>query len=94
MLRFILFILLMAGVVLLEMYLAHKPGRWPGLVLPIVSFLISLIYPLSITNLGDMAAAIARRSSSGCWQTYPRPCSWPSTSPPAAGFAARASKTG
>ena len=60
MLRIILFILLMAGVVLLEMYLAHKPGRWPGLVLPIVSFLISLIYPLSITNLGDMAGAIAQ----------------------------------
>ena len=60
MLRLILFILLMAGVVLLEMYLAHKPGRWPGLVLPIVSFLISLIYPLSITNLGDMSAAIAQ----------------------------------
>ena len=56
MLRIILFILLMAGVVLLEMYLAHKPGRWPGLVLPIVSFLISL----SITNLGDMSAAIAQ----------------------------------
>ena len=73
MLRLILFILLMAGVVLLEMYLSRKPSRWPGLVLPgvtvlysllmvlaIVSFLISLIYPLSITNLGDMAAAIAQ----------------------------------
>lgn len=60
MLRIILFILLMAGVVLLEMYLAHRPCRWPGLVLPIVSFLISLIYPLSITNLGDMSAAIAQ----------------------------------
>ena len=41
MLRIILFILLMAGVVLLEMYLAHKPGRWPGLVLPDMSAAIA-----------------------------------------------------
>ena len=61
MLRLILFILLMAGVVLLEMYLSRKPSRWPGLVLPITAFVISLIYPLNMANLGgDMAALIAQ----------------------------------
>ena len=38
MLRLTLFILLMAGVVLLEMYLAHKPGRWPGWYCPSCRF--------------------------------------------------------
>ena len=57
----ILIILLIVGAVLLEMYLARKPGRWPGLVLPILSFLTSLLYPLNMVNLGgDMATLIAQ----------------------------------
>ena len=57
----ILIILLIVGAVLLEMYLARKPGRWPGLVLPILSFLTSLLYPLNMVNLGgDTATLIAQ----------------------------------
>ena len=59
--RTLLLILLMIGAVLLEMYLSRKPSRWPGLVLPITAFVISLIYPLNMANLGgDMAALIAQ----------------------------------
>ena len=59
--RTLLLILLMIGAVLLEMYLSRKPSRWPGLVLPITAFVISLIYPLNMANLGgDTAALIAQ----------------------------------
>ena len=56
MLRLILFILLMAGVVLLEMYLAHKPGRWPGLVLPIC-WLLPVLFVLPNLLLNALAVA-------------------------------------
>ncbi len=56
--RTLLLVLLMIGAVVLEMYLSRKPGRWPGLVLPIAAFLLSLLYPLSMANLGGSTAAL------------------------------------
>ena len=41
MISILLLIILAVGTVLLEIYLAKKPSRWPGLVLPFMFFLFS-----------------------------------------------------
>ena len=38
----------LTGVVLLQIYLSKKENKWPGLVLPILAFLFSLLYPLNM----------------------------------------------
>lgn len=58
MISILLLIILAVGTVLLEIYLAKKPSRWPGLVLPFMFFLFSFIYPLSAVNFGDFTEAI------------------------------------
>lgn len=39
----LIIILFMAGVVFLEIFLARRTSKWPGLLLPIISFLYSLV---------------------------------------------------
>ena len=47
--------------VLLQMYLSRLPKRWPGLVLPIIAFLLSLLYPLNMAGPGgDRGALMAQ----------------------------------
>ena len=47
--------------VLLQMYLSRLPKRWPGLVLPIIAFLFSLLYPLNMAGPGgDRGALMAQ----------------------------------
>jgi len=36
------------GVVLLQIFLSKTESKWPGLALPIIAFLSSLLYPLSL----------------------------------------------
>lgn len=58
---FILAILLLGGIVLLQAFLSKRESKWPGLVLPIISFLISFIYPLNMvvfTQLVTMQAVL------------------------------------
>lgn len=55
--RLIIVILLMIGAVLLEMYLSRRPSRWPGLVLPGISFLFALLYPLNMAALDGVTAS-------------------------------------
>ena len=38
----------LAGVVLLQVYLSRREGKWPGLALPILAFLFGLLYPLNM----------------------------------------------
>lgn len=40
--------LLLAGSVLLQLWLSRRESRWPGLVLPVLSFLLTLLIPLSL----------------------------------------------
>ena len=35
-------------IVLLQVWLSKRESKWPGLTLPIISFLISFIYPLNM----------------------------------------------
>jgi len=45
----ILLILLFAGIVFLQVFLSKRERRLPGLILPIVALLFSLLYPLNMT---------------------------------------------
>lgn len=40
--------LLLTGSVLLQLWLSRRESRWPGLVLPALSFLLTLLIPLSL----------------------------------------------
>ena len=46
--RIILTLLFLAGILVLQFFLSRARSRWPGLVLPILSFLFSLLYPLNM----------------------------------------------
>lgn len=41
-------LLFIAGVVCLQIFLSKKESRWPGLIIPIISFLFGLLYPLNL----------------------------------------------
>ena len=41
-------LVLLAGVILLQIYLSKRESKWPGLVLPIIAFLFGLLYPLNM----------------------------------------------
>lgn len=59
--RITIVIVLMVLAVVLQMYFSRKPARWPGLVLPIIAFLFSLLYPLNMVDFGgDRGALIAQ----------------------------------
>ena len=37
-----------AGIIVLQVFLSRVESRWPGLIIPIISFLLGLLYPLSM----------------------------------------------
>lgn len=37
-----------AGIIFLQIFLSKRESKWPGLVLPIISFLFGLLYPLNM----------------------------------------------
>ncbi len=47
-LRLLIALLLLAGVAALQIFLSLRESRWPGLILPIIAFLFSLLYPLNM----------------------------------------------
>lgn len=47
--RFLFVVLLIAGGVLLQIFLSKRESRMPGLVLPILAFLLGLLFPLNMT---------------------------------------------
>ena len=44
----VVLLVLPVGIVLLQIFLSRREGRWPGLVLPGISLLLSLLYPLNM----------------------------------------------
>ena len=52
-LLFFLLVLLLVGVILLQIFLSRRVSPWPGLVLPGLSFLYSLIVMLNVAILFD-----------------------------------------
>ena len=49
----IITLMLLAGMILLQIFLSKKENKWPGLMLPIISFLFGLIYPLNMVVPSD-----------------------------------------
>ena len=42
-------LIIIVGVIALQVFLSGRESKWPGLVLPIMAFLFSFLYPLSMT---------------------------------------------
>ncbi len=40
--------LILIGIVFLQIFLSKKESKWPGLVIPTISFLFGLLYPLNM----------------------------------------------
>lgn len=51
----LLLLLLLAGGIVLQIFLSKRESKWPGLVLPIVTFLWSLVMVLSVAAYGSAA---------------------------------------
>lgn len=54
----ILFLVLVVGGVLLQLFLSRRESRWPGLVLPLLAFLNALLLPLNVTDTGSLAGNV------------------------------------
>lgn len=46
--RGLIILAFIVGVILLQIFLSKTESRWPGLVLPIIAFLFSFFFPLSL----------------------------------------------
>ena len=40
------------GIVLLQIFLSRTERKWPGLVLPVISFLFGFLYPFNMSEIG------------------------------------------
>lgn len=38
----------LVGIVFLQIFLSKRENRWPGLILPIISFIVALLFPLNM----------------------------------------------
>jgi len=54
----IIFLALIAGGILLQIFLSKRESRWPGLVLPAITFLYALLMVLNLTALGGIGQVI------------------------------------
>ena len=50
---------LLAGTVLLQIFLSKRESKWPGLVLPVITFLYSVLMMLNVTAMETARAVIA-----------------------------------
>lgn len=56
MIAFLVFVLVvLVGGILLQIFLSKRESRWPGLVLPLLTFLWSLLGPLNVTDTGSVS---------------------------------------
>ena len=46
------------GTILLQIFLSRRQSRWPGLILPALTLLYSLVMVLKVANTGDLATAL------------------------------------
>ena len=49
----IIFLAVVIGVIWLQIFLSKKDNKWLGLILPIVAFLVGLLYPLNMVAPSD-----------------------------------------
>ncbi len=56
MIAFLVFVLvILVGGILLQIFLSKRESRWPGLVLPLLTFLWSLLGPLNVMDTGSVS---------------------------------------
>ena len=54
----VILLLFLAGIVLLQIFLSRRESRWPGLILPLLSFLYALVLVLNAAYFVSMAHAV------------------------------------
>lgn len=54
----IVLLVLMVGGILLQIFLSKRESKWPGLVLPVISFLWSLLYLFNLMDTGSVVRNI------------------------------------
>ena len=55
----IFLLVFVVGGILLQIFLSKRESRWPGLVLPGITFLVSLVAVLNVVRMGSAAEVIA-----------------------------------
>lgn len=59
MIGFLVFLLVfLVGGIFLQIFLSKRESRWPGLVLPLLAFLQSLLLPLNVMDTGSVSQNI------------------------------------
>ncbi len=59
MIGFLVFLLVfLVGGIFLQIFLSKRESRWPGLVLPLLAFLQSLLLPLNLLDSGSVSQNI------------------------------------
>ena len=51
----VVFLVLIAGGIFLQIFLSRRESRWPGLILPLLTFLWSLLGPLNVMDTGSVS---------------------------------------
>ena len=51
-------LLFLVGGVLLQIFLSRRESRWPGLILPLLTFLSALLLPLNVMDTGSVSENI------------------------------------
>lgn len=46
----LIYLSIIAGIILLQIFLSKKEGKWPGLILPLIFFLCSYVIPLNVAE--------------------------------------------
>ena len=54
-----LLLVLLVGTLLLQIYLSKRGSKWPGLVLPVITFLWSVLMVLNVSAMESTRAVIA-----------------------------------
>ena len=54
----IVLLVLVVGGLLLQIFLSKRESKWPGLVLPVISFLWSLLYLFNLMDTGSVVRNI------------------------------------
>ena len=52
---FVFLLVVLAGGIFLQIFLSRRESRWPGLVLPLLAFLWSLLGPLNVMDTGSVS---------------------------------------
>lgn len=61
----IVFLLILAGIVLLQIFLSKKRNKWLGLVIPLICFIFSFISVLSISMYTTSSTSISKETADG-----------------------------